>query len=591
EQEFIDAYSKDTGSTLKMFLRMYKRFLPQILVSYFFYLIQVAPAILSPIITANLINAASDAVMGKIGPEETTSKIIINIAILVGFLIFNVPMNILRTRYMSKVMRKIEVGLRGALVQKLQHLSISFHREMQSGRIQSKLMRDVETIQGLSHQLFEFLPQVLINMVTSLIVVITRNMTIFAFFLMCVPMAVLTTRAFRKPIMNNNMRFRKGMEKTSANLMDMVEMTEITRAHALEDKEISKMTGILNEVASTGFRLDIIQALFGACSWVVFQIFQLLTLSFSVFMVVRGVIAIGDISMYQAYFSSLTGQVSALIGMMPMITKGIDSVSSLSEILSSDRIEENEGKPQLEELKGEYEFKDVEFSYDDNVPLLKDFNLKIKAGETIAIVGESGAGKTTLLNLVIGFILPKKGKLLIDGKDITQIDLRSYRNHLAVVPQNSVMFTGTIKDNITYGLDNVTDERLNEILEAAQLKKFIDSLPDGVNTKLDERAANVSGGQRQRLSIARALIRDPDVIIFDEATSALDTVSEKEIQKAINNMSKDRTTFIVAHRLSTIKDADRIAVIKNGVCCEIGTFDELIAQKGEFYAMQTLQSI
>ncbi len=591
EQDFIDAYSKKSKSSLKTFLRMYKHFIPQILVSFIFYIIQVAPAILSPIITANLINTASDAVMGKIGPEETTSKIIINIAILVGFLIFNVPMNILRTRYMSKVMRKIEVGLRGALVQKLQHLSISFHREMQSGRIQSKLMRDVETIQGLSHQLFEFLPQVLINMVTSLIVVITRNMTIFAFFLMCVPMAVLTTRAFRKPIMNNNMRFRKGMEKTSANLMDMVEMTEITRAHALEDKEISKMTGILNEVASTGFRLDIIQALFGACSWVVFQIFQLLTLSFSVFMVVRGVIAIGDISMYQAYFSSLTGQVSALIGMMPMITKGIDSVSSLSEILSSDRIEENEGKPQLEELKGEYEFKDVEFSYDDNVPLLKDFNLKIKAGETIAIVGESGAGKTTLLNLVIGFILPKKGKLLIDGKDITQIDLRSYRNHLAVVPQNSVMFTGTIKDNITYGLDNVTDERLNEILEAAQLKKFIDSLPDGVNTKLDERAANVSGGQRQRLSIARALIRDPDVIIFDEATSALDTVSEKEIQKAINNMSKDRTTFIVAHRLSTIKDADRIAVIKNGVCCEIGTFDELIAQKGEFYAMQTLQSI
>ena len=591
EQEFIDAYSKDTGSTLKMFLRMYKRFLPQILVSFFFYIIQVAPAIISPIITANLINAASDAVMGKGTPEETTKRIIINIMILVGFLIFNVPMNILRTRYMSKVMRKIEVGLRGALVQKLQHLSISFHREMQSGRIQSKLMRDVETIQGLSHQLFEFLPQVLINMVTSLIVVITRNMTIFAFFLMCVPAAVLTTRAFRKPIMNNNMRFRKGMEKTSANLMDMVEMTEVTRAHALEEKEINKMTGILNEVASTGFRLDIIQALFGACSWVVFQVFQLLALSFSVFMVVRGEIAIGDISMYQAYFSSLTGQVSALIGMMPMITKGIDSVSSLSEILSSDRIEENEGKPKLEELKGEYEFKDVEFSYDDNVPLLRDFNLKIKAGETIAIVGESGAGKTTLLNLVIGFIFPKKGQLLIDGHDITQIDLRSYRNHLAVVPQNSVMFTGTIKDNITYGLDNVTDERLNEILEAAQLKKFIDSLPDGVNTKLDERAANVSGGQRQRLSIARALIRDPDVIIFDEATSALDTVSEKEIQKAINNMSKDRTTFIVAHRLSTIKDADRIAVIKNGVCCEIGTFDELIALKGEFYEMQSMQSL
>jgi ATP-binding cassette subfamily B protein len=153
------------------------------------------------------------------------------------------------------------------------------------------------------------------------------------------------------------------------------------------------------------------------------------------------------------------------------------------------------------------------------------------------------------------------------------------------------MFTGTIRDNITYGMSGVTDQQLKTVLDAARLTDFINKMPLGVDTPLEEHGANLSGGQRQRLSIARALIRDPKVIIFDEATSALDSVSEKEIQAAINNLSKDRTTFIVAHRLSTIRDADRIAVVKDGVCCEVGTFEELMEAKGEFYKMQTLQNV
>ena len=242
-------------------------------------------------------------------------------------------------------------------------------------------------------------------------------------------------------------------------------------------------------------------------------------------------------------------------------------------------------------LKGEYEFKDVYFSYEDDQPLLRGLNLSVKEGETLAIVGESGSGKSTILNLVLGFNLPKQGEVLVDGEDITKINLHSYRKILAVVPQNSVMFTGTIRENITYGMQNVDEEKLKTVLDAALLTDFINSLPQGIDTPLEEHGANLSGGQRQRLSIARALIRDPKVIIFDEATSALDSVSEKEIQKAINNLSKDRTTFIVAHRLSTIRDADRIAVIKNGVCAEIGTFEELMEKKGEFYKMQTLQTV
>lgn len=589
EKEFIEAYSGTSKSTLKILLVMYKRYPWQLLLSVLFYGIATLPHITIPIVTANLINVVVDVLAGK--SFDYLREIGINVAVLVVLLILNIPTNMIRVRLQSGVMRKVEVGLRGALVRKLQQLSISFHKEMQSGRIQSKLMRDVETVQSLSQQLFTIIPQVALNMITALVVVISRNLTIFAFFVMCIPAATLTMRAFREPIKKNNREFRKGMEATSANLMDMVEMTQITRAHALENREVHKMTTLLNKVASTGFHLDVIQALFGACSWVIFQLFQLLCLVFSVYLAIKGQIEIGDISMYQSYFSTLTSQVSTLIGLMPIITKGFESISSIGEILGASDIEDNRGKYELTDLKGEYEFQNVEFSYEDDQPLLRGLNLSVKAGETVAFVGESGSGKTTLLNLIIGFNLPASGSLTVDGHEITDIDLHAYRRHISIVPQNSVLFTGTIRENITYGLKNVTEERLRAALEAARLTEFIDSLPQGVDTPLEEHGANLSGGQRQRLSIARAIIRDPEVIILDEATSALDSVSEKQIQDAINNLTAEHTTFIVAHRLSTIKNADKIAVIKDGRCVEMGTFDELMEKKGEFYNLRTLQAV
>ena len=190
---------------------------------------------------------------------------------------------------------------------------------------------------------------------------------------------------------------------------------------------------------------------------------------------------------------------------------------------------------------------------------------------------------------MLGFYKATGGQVLVDGIDMNDIDLHSYRSHIAIVPQNSVLFTGTIRENITYGVENATNDDICRAIEAAQLTSFINSLPQGIDTMLTEHGANLSGGQRQRISIARAIIRNPSVIIFDEATSALDSVSEREIQKAIDNLCANRTTFIVAHRLSTIRNADRIAVLKNGVCEELGSYDELMAKQGLFYKMQTMQ--
>ena len=583
EDEFIESYVRSKVRPFRMLLRIYRRFWRELLYAMFLYLVKHSPVVYLPIVTANIINFVAY-------PEARDPTALgVRLSLLLSLLILNVPTHMLYTKYYSRVTRRVEAGLRGAMVRKLQQLSIPFHKEMQSGRIQSKLMRDVEAVHSLSYQLLNFIPQMLITVVTALIVVLSMNLTVFLFFVLCVPMAAATSRFFRSRMARCNKDYRVSMEATSAKLMDMVEMTEITRAHALEDKEIKTLTSRLKNVANAGVRVDVIQSLFGASMWVVFQVFQMACLLFTSYLAFRGLIQVGDISLYQSYYGTLTGQVSSFLSLLPAITRGLDSISSIGEILSATDVEDNTGKEPLRTLRGEYEFRDVTFSYNEDQQLLRSFSLHVKPGETIALVGESGCGKTTTMNLVLGFNMPTGGEILVDGKNIKDLDLHSYRSHIAIVPQTSVLFTGTIRENITYGIDSISDKELADVLEAARLTEFIASLPDGLDTMLNEHGSNLSGGQRQRISIARAIIRKPSVIIFDEATSALDSVSEREIQRAIDNLSKDHTTFVVAHRLSTVKNADRIAVLCNGQCEEIGSYEELMAKKGFFYQLQTAQ--
>ena len=371
----------------------------------------------------------------------------------------------------------------------------------------------------------------------------------------------------------------------------MVDLIPVTRAHALENEEIKKMGGYLNGVAFRGFKLDIIHANFGAISWCMFQTFQVICLAFTGYMAYLGNISVGEIAMYQSYFTTIVNQVAALIMMLPNMAKGVESINSIGEVLLSDDVEDYHGKKKLETIRGDFDFKNVTFHYDDDAKeILYKFNLQVNAGETIALVGESGAGKTTILNLLIGFINPVSGDIYLDGNNLKDLNLRSYRDFISVVPQNTILFSGSIRDNITYGMPDVTEEQIRSAIQSANLEQFIRELPDGLDTMIGENGGKLSGGQRQRLAIARALVRDPKIIIFDEATSALDSTSEHEIQKAIENMADTRTTFIVAHRLSTIRNADKIAVIGNGGCTEFGTYDELMAQKGEFYHMRKLQT-
>ncbi len=585
ESWFIECYKKHKGHPMQILLGLYKGNYHKFFLAVIFFFIKHAPVWVLPIVTANIINDITS------GSPETYQNIIIQAMIMIVLVALNIPMNYMYTRYKSLATRYAETGLRRALVRKLQQLSISYHKETQSGRLQSKIMRDVEAVETLSTQMFLSILNIALNIAIALIVTINKSLVVFIFFLLTTPIAAATMVFFRNVMKKRNNEFRKEMEETSARVMEMVELIPVTRAHALEEEEVQKMSGQLFAVAEKGYRLDVIQSLFGSVGWAIFQIFQVVCLGFTGFLAIKGTVMPGDITLYQSYFATIVSQVSSLMSLIPTIAKGIESVNSIGEVLLEDDIEQNEGKEIIKDIYGEFDFKDVTFRYNNiDRPVLHNLNLHVDKGETIALVGESGAGKSTILNLVIGFNQVNSGEVLIDGHNMKDIDLRSYRKHLAVVPQTSILFSGTIRDNITYGVDNVDEATLDEIVKAANLTDLINSLPDGLDTMVGEHGGKLSGGQRQRISIARALIRNPKVIVLDEATSALDSISEKLIQEALNNLTKDRTTFVVAHRLSTIKDADKIAVIADGHCVEYGTYDELMNLKGEFYQMKKIQS-
>ncbi|HEY9763791.1 MAG TPA: ABC transporter ATP-binding protein [Trichocoleus sp.] len=567
--------------------QLYRSDWDKLALSFFFYLIKYSPEWVRPLVIANVVDIVANPARHPI------YDLWINAAIFLLTIVQNVPAHYLHIWAMSAATRQMESNLRSAMTRRLQQLSISFYSRSNTGALQAKLLQDVEKIQQLTSNLFQLMPAALITICIAMVVTYRRAPWFLVFFLATVPAAAILIQSLRGAIRDRNHDFRKQMETMSAHLNDMIKLIPVTRAHGAEATAIRRTDEQLVYVKQAGQRLDSINAITNASTWMALRLFNATCLFTAAWLAYTGRLGItaGDVVLLTGYFETLTNAAVQILTVMPQMATGIEAIRSVGEVLECPDLEHNHGKRPITQVEGQFYFDRVSFAYPEQEgSMLKDLHLRVNAGETIALVGPSGAGKSTFVSLVIGFLRPSKGHIYLDGQNMSELDLRTYRQFVSVVAQETILFEGTVRENILYGADPVSNEEIYQAICDANAEEFIARLPHGLETHIGENGAKLSGGQRQRLAIARALIRNPRVLILDEATASLDTASEVLIQEALERLMQNRTTFVVAHRLSTIRSADRIVVMDQGRIVEVGNHRHLLSQDGLYAKLHALQA-
>ncbi|MCB1130993.1 MAG: ABC transporter ATP-binding protein [Verrucomicrobiae bacterium] len=537
-----------------------------------FYLLKASPLWVIPVVTANIIDAV-------FLPSGDGARVLwINAIVGAVMLVQNIPSGVLYGRFSSRALRGMENTLRSALVRRLQMLTIGYHQRRSTGSLQTKVLRDVESLEQMCRQLIDAGTAAVVSVIVALTVTALRMPVFVPVFFLLIPIIAFIRMTLAARMKRYNSEFRSSIETMSSRVLGMITMVPVTRAHASEDDALSRVESTFGEVSEAGQRLDRHGALFGAIAWVQFMLLQLGILVGGAWLAMNGELGLsaGDLVLVSGYTASIVAAVMQLNNMLPVILRGFEAIRSIGEVLERPELEENDGKPVITSLAGAYRFENVHFEFpaddgEDRLATLCGIDLEVSPGETIGIIGPSGSGKSTLMSLVIGFHRPTAGRILVDGRDLHSVDLRGYRRFLSVVSQETLLFEGTLRENIAYGLPEISDERMREAVRAANAEDFIRALPEGLDTFIGEGGSRLSGGQRQRVAIARALLRQPKVLVLDEATSALDVGSEAIVQDALDRLMEGRTTFIVAHRLGTLRRADRILVLENGRIARSGT--------------------
>jgi len=492
--------------------------------------------------------------------------------------------------FIKSVGHKVVKKLRDDLFENIVYQSTDFFDYRATGELMSRLTNDVDKIQqAVSGSMGDFIREIFI-LIALLVYVFITDWQLAMISFVIAPTAVIPLILFSRQLKKRGMQGQVKIAQIYNILHEAITGNKIVKAFTMEKFELKKFAQATKSYFKTSIKLAWIGSLSSPFMEFLGGVIGAVVLGIGTWRITQGYISPGDFcSFIVAIFYSYT-PIKRLSKANNTIQLGLASYERIQEIFQAKpQVEEHPRAYPLPPVKGRVRFENVSFSYNEMMPVLHDVNFEVKPAETVALVGLSGAGKTTIINLLSRFYDPTLGKITIDGIDIHEVSLSSLRSQIGLVTQDLILFNDTVRNNIAYGLEEISTDRIVEAAKAAKAHEFIKKLPKGYDADIGEKGTLLSSGQRQRLTIARTLLKDPPILVLDEATSALDSESERLIQIAMANVMKDRTTFVIAHRLSTVRGANRIFVVDKGKIAEIGTHEELCQQDGIYKKLYDLQ--
>jgi ATP-binding cassette subfamily B protein len=525
-------------------------------------------------------------------PERVTNELWWVLETTFGLCVINVIATVGQQRLRSIQRRSLTAALRRSLVRRLHQLTFVFHDASQAGVLQNKFILDLNRLEDVHNYLAENVIMQGTTILVALLIVAWINPWFLLILGLIVPANLIAARLLWNPMRKRSEEFRQAESGFLSYLQEVLHGLRLTRAHAVEDFAEDRLASAAHEVASSGIRVDVTHAFFGSAGWAVGSVLNMLVIGVGAWLCVRDTIRADQLFVFYTFYGIIQGGVSGIVFGMPAIASASDAINSLAELYEHESEEQNTGKLALDTIVGEVSLQGVYFKYPKSERhSLSGVDLDIPRGGTLALVGASGSGKSTIASLILGFYEPERGAVRIDGHDLREVDRRSFRKHVGVVSQEVTLFQDTVLGNIAWGDPSPDEARAREAARRANADNFITALPKGYHNMLGDRGLGLSGGQRQRLAIARALYRDPKLLILDEATSSLDPESERLVQLALDELMKGRSSLIIAHRLSTVRNADRISVLEDGHIVESGTYAELMERRRSFWKLANHQLV
>lgn len=540
-----------------------------------------AIAILYPMITRTMLNTYI--------PEQNIKMVAVCGAVLLGVYLLRMALSYFIQYYGHVMGVKMQAQMRSDMFNHLEKLPYSFFDNHETGKIMSRMTNDLMDISELAHHGPENLLISSISIIASFVYLCTIDWKLTLIVFACVPFLILITMILRKKMRSAFMRSRQSIGEINAALESSITGIRVTKAFNNSEIESKKFEEGNKKFVEA--RTDAYKAMgqFHSGTSFINDIFNVVVLIAGGFFLSKGYIQVGDYTAFTISVGLFIGPVMTLIGFMEQYQNGVTGFQRFLEVMDAEPEKDAEGAVDIDKTDGNISFVNVNYSYNKGEEVLKNLSLDVKKGEKFALVGPSGGGKTTICHLIPHFYDVNDGEILLDGVNIDKITRSSLRAQIGIVQQDVYLFNASVRDNILYGRPSATDEEVIEAAKRANIHEYVMSMPNGYDTVIGERGVRLSGGQKQRLSIARVFLKDPAILILDEATSALDNTTEILIQNALDELCMGRTTIVVAHRLSTIKNADRIAVVSGGQIIEQGTHEQLMAQNGAYADLYKLQ--